>query len=161
MAITGKGTSPEDQNAAQFADQLRASAQQIWLAGLGAFAKAQEEGGKMFEALVREGSALQRKTQTDAGERIAEAANRMAGLAGELSARAGDRLEDLFEGRVAKAVGHLGMASAKDVERLAARVDELERAVARLGAKTAVSRRRAARAESKPAAPRARPRDGA
>ena len=160
MASTGKGTGGQHQNAAQLAEQLRASAQQIWLAGLGAFAKAQEEGGKMFEALVREGSALQRKTQTDAGERIAQAANRMAGLAGELSAKAGDRLEDLFEGRVAKAVGHLGMASAQDIEQLAARIDELERAVARLGAKAPVARRRAARTESKPAAPRARPRDG-
>ena len=45
----------------------RESAQQVWLAGLGAFAKAQQEGGKVFEALVREGQALQRKTQDAAG----------------------------------------------------------------------------------------------
>jgi poly(hydroxyalkanoate) granule-associated protein len=39
------------------------SAQQIWLAGMGAFSKAQAEGGKVFEALIQEGMSLQRKTQ--------------------------------------------------------------------------------------------------
>ena len=41
---------------------IKESAQQIWLAGLGAFAKAQEEGGKAFESLVKEGLTIQRKT---------------------------------------------------------------------------------------------------
>lgn len=66
MAGTDKDTGTEDREAARFAEQLRASAQQIWLAGVGAFARAQQEGGKMFEALVREGSALQGK-MPDAG----------------------------------------------------------------------------------------------
>src|SRR5262249_21982365 len=39
------------------------SAQHIWLAGLGAFAKAQGEGGKMFQSLIREGSDLEQKTR--------------------------------------------------------------------------------------------------
>jgi len=39
----------------QFATAIRDSANQIWLAGLGTFAKAQKEGGKIFEALVKEG----------------------------------------------------------------------------------------------------------
>ena len=37
---------------AQLSSTVKDSAQQIWLAGLGAFAKAQEEGNKVFEALV-------------------------------------------------------------------------------------------------------------
>lgn len=142
----------------RFAEQLRASAQEIWLAGVGAFARAQEEGGKLFDALVREGSALQGKAP-EAGDRIAQAAARMADMASEFSAKAGGRLEGIFDQRVAKAVGNLGMASAQDVERLAARVEELERTVARLGARAATPRRRPARTETKPAAPRARPRD--
>lgn len=143
----------------RLAEQLKASAQEIWLAGVGAFARAQQEGGKMFEALVREGSALQGGPPTEAGDRIAQAASRMAGFASEFSAKAGDRLEGMFDGGVAKAAGNLGLASARDIEQLAARIDELERTVARLGAKPAVPRRRAARTEPKPAAPRARPRD--
>lgn len=159
MAGTDKDTGPEDREAARFAEQLRASAQQVWLAGVGAFARAQEEGGKMFDALVREGSALQGKAP-DAGDRIAQAATRMADMTSEFSAKAGDRLEGLFDKQVAKAVDNLGLASAKDVEQLAARVEELERTVARLGARAATPRRRPARTEPKPAAPRARPRDG-
>src|SRR5688572_14042792 len=53
---------------AQFASTVRESAQQIWLAGLGAFSKAQEEGGKVFQALVKEGVSLQRRTQETAEE---------------------------------------------------------------------------------------------
>ena len=43
----------------QFAHTVKGSAQQIWLAGLGAFAKAQEEGGKVFDVLVKEGATVQ------------------------------------------------------------------------------------------------------
>ena len=35
------------------AGTVKESAQQIWLAGLGAFSKAQSEGGKVFQALVK------------------------------------------------------------------------------------------------------------
>lgn len=44
---------PEDMasGAVPFSDAVKESAQQIWLAGLGAFSKAQAEGGKVFEAL--------------------------------------------------------------------------------------------------------------
>ena len=45
------------------AGQVKESAQQIWLAGMGAFSRAQAEGTKVFEALVKEGSSLQKKTQ--------------------------------------------------------------------------------------------------
>lgn len=159
MAGTDKDTGPEDRDAARFAEQLRASAQQVWLAGVGAFARAQQEGGKLFEALAREGSALQGKVPADAGDRIAQAASRMADMASEFSAKAGDRLEGMFDKRVAKAVDNLGLASAKDVEQLVARIGELERTVARLSA-AATAGRRPARTEPKPAAPRARPRDG-
>ena len=56
----------------QLAVRIRESANQIWLAGLGAFAKAQQEGAKMFEALVEEGEKVQEKTKTAADERLAE-----------------------------------------------------------------------------------------
>lgn len=39
----------------QFAQTVKDSAQQIWLAGLGAFVKAQAEGMKAFNTLVKEG----------------------------------------------------------------------------------------------------------
>ena len=69
-------------------DTVKESAQQIWLAGLGAFAKAQQEGGKVFETLVKDGLAMQRKAQTTAEEKIAEATQKMSTMAQELSAQA-------------------------------------------------------------------------
>jgi poly(hydroxyalkanoate) granule-associated protein len=89
------------------ASSVKDSAQQIWLAGMGAFAKAQAEGKQRFEALVKEGVALQRKTQSVAEERLGEVTNKMTSMADDVSAKAGkqwDKLESIFEERTAKAM---------------------------------------------------------
>lgn len=119
----------------QLAQTVKDSAQQIWLAGMGAFSKAQEEGGKVFETLVKEGMSLQKKTQGMAEEKINEVTGRMTAMAGTVTSKAGqnwDKLEAIFEQRTAKALGKLGVPTAKDVEVLTQRVEELAAAVARL-----------------------------
>lgn len=124
-----------DNPAVEAADKVRESAQQIWLAGLGAFAKAQQEGGKVFETLVQDGVSLQRKTQAVAQERMAEATERMSELAGGLSARAGQqwgRLETIFEERVARALSGLGVPAASELQALSQRVEQLESELASL-----------------------------
>lgn len=131
--------SAEKKTGAQLSGTIKDSASQIWLAGLGAFSKAQEEGGKVFEALVKEGTSIQRKTQAAAEEKISEATNRMASMATDLSSKASgqwDKLETIFEERVSRALKKLGVPSAKDIDGLIARIDELNRNVARLNAKT-------------------------
>jgi poly(hydroxyalkanoate) granule-associated protein len=105
----------------QLASTVKESAQQIWLAGLGAFAKAQEEGGKVFDALVKEGESIQSKTRKMTDERIAQVAGKAAGT--------WDRLEQVFEDRVARALGSLGVPSKQDIDRLSKRVVELSAAV--------------------------------
>lgn len=146
-----------DRNAgAQLAGSVKDSAQQIWLAGLGAFAKAQEEGGKVFETLVKEGLSIQRKTQSAAEERIAEATNRMTALANDISARATgkwDKLETIFQDRVAKALNGLGAPSARDMEALATRIHEIEQRIEQLSTKAAAPRA-ATKGAAKPAAKR-------
>ncbi|MGH8820866.1 MAG: phasin family protein [Rhodoferax sp.] len=146
-----------DRNAgSQLAGTVKDSAQQIWLAGLGAFAKAQEEGGKVFETLVKEGLSIQRKTQTVAEEKITEATNRMTTLANDISAKATgkwDKLENIFQDRVAKALNGLGAPSASDMDALAARVHELEQSVQRLSTRASAPRT-AAKGAAKPAAKR-------
>lgn len=117
---------------------IKDSAQQIWLAGLGAFSKAQEEGGKAFESLVKEGLAIQRKTQAVAEERISEATHRVTGMATDISSKAAgqwDKLENIFEDRVAKALNKLGVPSARDIEALIERIDTLSQAVHKLSDK--------------------------
>ena len=119
----------------QLAHTVKDSAQQIWLAGLGAFSKAQAEGGKVFEALVREGVSLQRKTHAAAEDKISEVTSKMTDMAGGLSGKATqqwDKLESIFEERVAKALNRLGVPSAKDVDALMARIDALSASVAKL-----------------------------
>lgn len=118
---------------------VKDSAQQIWQAGLGAFAKAQAEGTRAFEALVKEGSTLQRKTQSAAEDRISDATNRMTHMATDISSKASghwDKLENIFEERVAKALNKLGVPSAKDVAALIARIDDLKRSVQKLSGET-------------------------
>ena len=116
----------------ELAGTVRDSAQQIWLAGLGAFSKAQAEGGKVFDALVKEGVSLQRKTQSAAEERISDVTTKMSTMAGDVSAKAGqqwDKLESIFEERTARAMNKLGVPTNKDLDALAARVDALTAAL--------------------------------
>jgi poly(hydroxyalkanoate) granule-associated protein len=112
----------------QLASMVKDSAQQIWLAGMGAFAKAQAEGGKVFEALMKEGQALQKKTQGLAEERLGAMASKMSAVAGDVGGKAGaqwDRLESIFEARVEKALQRMGVPSRHDYEALVKRIDEL------------------------------------
>ena len=118
----------------QLASSVKESAQQIWLAGMGAFSKAQEEGTKVFEALVKEGQSLQKKTQGMAEEKLGEVTGKMSAMADTVSAKAGqnwDKLEAIFEQRTAKAMGKLGVPTAKEVAALVQRVDELAAQVAK------------------------------
>ncbi len=118
------------------AKAVKDSAQQIWLAGMGAFSKAQAEGGKVFETLVKEGLSLQKKTQGIAEEKISEVTGKMSAMAGTVTAKAGqnwDKLESIFEERTAKAMNKLGVPTSKDVDALAKRVDTLAAAIAKMG----------------------------
>jgi len=132
-----KKSAPATEAGPALSGSVKDSAQQIWQAGLGAFAKAQAEGTRAFEALVKEGTALQRKTQSAAEEKISEATSRMTHMATDISSKASghwDKLENIFEERVAKALHKLGVPSAKDVSALIARIDELNRSVQKLSA---------------------------
>ena len=138
---------------------VKGSAHQIWQAGLGAIAKAQAEGSKALESLVKEGTSIQRKTQAAAEEKISEATSRMTAMAGDITNKASgqwDKLENIFEDRVAKALNKLGVPSAKDVNALIARIDDLNASVRQLTANAAKVAKPAAkpvaRAAAKPAA---------
>jgi poly(hydroxyalkanoate) granule-associated protein len=111
------------------------SSHQIWLAGLGAFSRAQQEGTKVFETLVRQGEHFQDKTKRVATETAAAARGAATAKAKEMQQMAGgtwDKLEQVFEDRVARALAKLGVYTQNDVQRLAARVDELAEAVNKL-----------------------------
>ena len=166
-----KAASPAGLLDSKLASSVKDSAQQIWLAGMGAFAKAQAEGGKVFDALVKEGVSLQRKTQAVAEEKLGDVTGKMSSMASEVTSKAGaswDKLENIFEERTAKALGKLGVPTAKDVAELTRRVEELSAAVAKLSkspkaapTKTAAAKAPAKKAAAKPAAKRATARKSA
>ena len=154
-----KAASPTGLFDSQLASAVKESAQQIWLAGMGAFAKAQAEGRQRFEALVQEGVNLQKKTHAVAEERINEVANKMTSMADDAAARAGkqwDKLESIFEERTARAMKKLNVPSAKDVEELKARIEELSAQVARSARSAARKTTAKSTAARKTAAKRAR-----
>jgi poly(hydroxyalkanoate) granule-associated protein len=161
MVTKLKKKTPPPTDDTRMTGSVKDSAQQIWQAGLGAFAKAQAEGTRAFEALVKEGTTLQRKTQAAAEEKITEATSRMSNMATDISSKASghwDKLENIFEERVAKALNKLGVPSAKDISALIARIDELNLSVQKLSgaaapAKPAATRKRATGKSPAAAAP--------
>jgi poly(hydroxyalkanoate) granule-associated protein len=139
------------------------SSRQIWLAGLGAFSRAQAEGMKVFEALVAQGEAVETKTRQAAADTATAARHAAKSTAREVQQMAGgtwDKLEKVFEDRVARALSRLGVHTQADVERLSARVDALADAVNELinasGGKPAKHSRSPAGRLAKGAAPTAK-----
>ncbi len=108
----------------QLSATIRDSAEQIWLAGLGAFSKAQEEGTRVYDALIREGEAIQKKTRKVTEDKVTEMAAKATGT--------WDKLEQVFENRVARSLNSLGVPTRDDVAQLAKRVAELTAEVEKL-----------------------------
>ncbi|HET9976521.1 MAG TPA: phasin family protein [Burkholderiaceae bacterium] len=150
-----KAATPTGLQGNQIAAAVKDSAQQIWLAGMGAFSKAQAEGGKAFEKLIEQGLALQKKTQNLAEERISAVTSKMTAVAGGAAGKAGaqwDKLESIFEERVAKALNKMGVPSRQDIDTLIKRIDELS---AKVGGKAPARKTRAATEPKKAPAKRA------
>ena len=85
-------------------------------------------------------------------------------MATDISSKASgqwDKLENIFEDRVSKALNKLGVPSAKDIDVLVARIDELNRNVSKLNAKAGAAPRSATDGAAKPAAKRASARKSA
>ncbi len=123
----------------EFANAVRDSAQQIWLAGLGAFRKAQEEGGKAFDKLVKEGTSLHQLTRDIAEAKASNVAGKFAQIQDKVTRQASDtwdKLEAVFESRVERALSSLGVPTEQDVAVLHRRIEALTAEVDKLkGAK--------------------------
>ena len=90
-------------------------------------AQARAQGSKAFENLVADGLAFQRKSQAAAHfNQLTQGLG--AGLVQPMGAKV-DRLEHLFEDRVARALKSLGLPTAQEVADLQERVTALEAAL--------------------------------
>jgi poly(hydroxyalkanoate) granule-associated protein len=148
MARKSKGTGRRAAGPAAgnpLAQSVMDSAQQIWLAGLGAFSRARSEGDKMFEMLVERGRTLRGQARS-AADQAYKTARTQADAAAAQAAGKWDKLEQVFEDRVSRSLGRLGVLTSKDVEALAKQVAELNGSVRALmgatGAKKAPKARR-------------------
>jgi poly(hydroxyalkanoate) granule-associated protein len=114
---------------------LMETAQQVWMAGMGALGRAQDEGSKMFEGLVKEGMALEqstRKIATGNVDRMRGAVENTVGHVKERAQDTWDRLEKVFEERVSRTLTRLGVPGRDELQALTSRVEELNRTVAKL-----------------------------
>jgi poly(hydroxyalkanoate) granule-associated protein len=90
------------------ASELRKYTQDIWLAGLGAFSRAEEEGGKLFDNLVKVGEELESKTRDIADntvETVVEARDKVLEKASDTR----DKVERAFDDKLSAALGRLGI----------------------------------------------------
>lgn len=142
--------------AARRSANLIENVQQIWLAGMGAVARAQKDGPAAFQDAVAEGFKLLSQSRSSAEEVIRDAfesaqdtVQARIGSAREQASETWDNLEALFQSRVHKAMQQLGVPSAEEIRLLTRRVAELNASVQALQAGHA-------RRTGKKKAPRAR-----
>lgn len=112
-------------------DKIKASARQIWLAGLGAYNKAEEDTGKFFEKLVREGEEIESKTRSTVKKQIQVVEERVEDVKSKASGTLG-KLESVFDERVSRALNRLGIPARRDLDDLMAKVEELEKEIDKL-----------------------------
>ena len=125
---TASGTAKDQAQADRLGKSITESAQQIWLAGMGAFNRAQAEGGKLFESLVRDGLSLEQTARKLAGNRANVVRDVVEGRVGQARERAvdtWDKLEKVFEDRVQRALVKLGVPGRDDLNALTQRVERL------------------------------------
>lgn len=138
----------------RFSRGVMDSAQQIWLAGLGALARTQQEGGKFFDALVEEGVRIQEKTHAYTQEQMKQAreqATPWMEAARKRTTAAMGKLEQAFDERIARSMKRMNMPSHSDIQELSARIDALAQELR--ASRAAAARPRTTTKRAKPKAP--------
>lgn len=136
----------------RFSRGVMDSAQQIWLAGLGALSRTQQEGGKFFDALVEEGVRIQQKTHAYSQEQLKQAHDQTVpfmDVARKRTDAAMGKLEQAFDERIARAVKRMDVPTHADMQELSARLDALAHEVHAAWAPGAQPRAAAKRAKPK------------
>lgn len=106
-------------------------ARKIWLAGLGVYAKAGQDGLDYFRELVRIGEEAEQRGKKQVNEQVEvatgqidEARSRVSVVKNKVAARI-EKIEQAFDSRVAGALNRLGIPAPQDIETLSAKLDEL------------------------------------
>lgn len=156
MVENSNSSQDNQQKQSQIGKKIKESANQIWLAGLGAYSKAEQEGGKLFEALVKDGERLEDftkgtidKTVSSYKGRVDDVIERVENVRDKATG-SWEKIEKAFDERVASALGRLNIPTRKEVEALSATVDELRKEVAKLSKSTGSGSKAATSAKAAP-----------
>jgi poly(hydroxyalkanoate) granule-associated protein len=90
------------------------------------------EGGKLFEALVKEGEKVEERTR-EIATGVLEAAREQTGETRGRVVETWDRVEQIFEDRLTRVLGQLGVPNREDLRELTQRIDALQARLDELG----------------------------
>lgn len=93
---------------------FRKYTKQIWLAGLGAFSRAEEEGNKLFDSLVKVGEELESKA-VDVADSAVE---KVTEIAKESVTDTRDKVEKMIDHSVHHSLNRIGLLTPKDIQHL-------------------------------------------
>ena len=130
--MAGKSTKKERHDAQALAEAVRKSVDEIWLAGLGAFDRAQQEGEEFYSMLVQEGEDVQNRIRQVAGDKasgLAETVTRMAAILEKQASGSLEKLEAMFEDRLTRTLKRVGVPTQGDIDALNAQIVDLQRVV--------------------------------
>ena len=123
-------------------DVVRQPVEKIWLAGLGALALTEEEGGKLFKSLVKKGQGFEKDMKPRLDEAIDEARHAPGNAIARLEAGVNDT--------VAGVLRRIGVPSRKEITSLTRRVEGLATVLEKKAAKPRRPRPAARRAKAAP-----------
>lgn len=118
----------DNDQSSHLSEKIKESARQIWLAGLGAYNKAEEDTGKIFERLVKEGEELENMTR-GAVEKRFKAVEEHVGDVKEKATGTFGKLESVFDQRVSAALSRLGIPTQKQLSALEDKIQSLEKEI--------------------------------
>jgi poly(hydroxyalkanoate) granule-associated protein len=101
-------------------EELKESVHRIWLAGLGALATAEEEGGKIFSRLVERGRDVESKGKVEV-DKMKSDAERFKAKAESAFETWGDR----FDEKLTATLRRLGVPTREEIRNLTHKVEEL------------------------------------
>jgi len=108
-------------------DQVMKYSHQIWLAGLGAYNKAEQEGQRAFDHLVELGKDVEAHVR---GHQDRESSHTQRTDNPTPSAhRKGGKIENAFDKRLSSALQRLGISNTADISALSQRIDQLQQKI--------------------------------
>jgi len=125
-------------------EKIEDSAHKIWLAGLGAFSKAEQEGEKLFKSLVKQGTTVEKQYRNHLVGTVKKAASTTASTI--------DLMEDMFEKRMSEAINRVKAPAAESMDAVVKQMSDLRRSILGLmGISTATPTAKRATAKKKAA----------